>query len=238
MKKTLIETTSALAALFLSFILATGVSLATFAQDSGDTEDETASQETVPTEAQSLASIHAQLTVMTRLMDLSVTRGPQGEPGADGADGEQGPQGEKGDAGERGPQGLQGEQGPAGAQGIQGVPGPQGEPGAEGPAGPPGPQGDRGIQGCCFADYLTTDLPDYFARWGRGFPTVFGDRRKMGRRAGCRTAVGGSSRFAAPSLRCGPAGDPPPSIRRSASMAVSAAFGHGPIARRIVVSRA
>ena len=94
------------------------------------------------------------------------------------------------------------------------------------------------VTSCCFADYLTTDLPDYFARWGRGFPTVFGDRRKMGRRAGCRTAVGGSSRFAAPSLRCGPAGDPPPSIRRSASMAVSAAFGHGPIARRIVVSRA
>ena len=37
----------------------------------------------------------------------------------------------------------------------------------------------------------------------------------------CRTAVVASSRFAAPSLRYGPSGDPPPSVRRSASMAVS-----------------
>ena len=43
---------------------------------------------------------------------------------------------------------------------------------------------------CCFADYLITDLPDCFARWGRGFPAVFCDRRKRGRLAGCRTAVG------------------------------------------------
>ena len=91
---------------------------------------------------------------------------------------------------------------------------------------------------CCFADCLITDFPDYFARWVRGFPTVFGDRRKGGRLAGCRTAVGASSRFAAPALRSGPSGDPPPSARRSASMAVSAAFGHGPIARRIVVAGA
>ncbi len=50
--------------------------------------------------------------------------------------------------------------------------------------------------------------------------------------SGCRTAVDASSRCAAPSLRSGPSGDPPPSIRRSASMAVSRAFGHEPIARR------
>ena len=91
---------------------------------------------------------------------------------------------------------------------------------------------------CCFADCLITDFPDCFARWVRGFPTVFGDRRKVGRLAGCRTAVGASSRFAAPALRSGPSGDPPPSARRSASMAVSAAFGHGPIARRMVVAGA
>ena len=36
---------------------------------------------------------------------------------------------------------------------------------------------------CCFADYLITDLPDYVARWGGGFPTVFRDRRKLGRPA-------------------------------------------------------
>ena len=147
MKKTLIETTDALAALFLSFILATGISFAAFAQDSGDTEDETASHETVPTEAESLANIHNQLTVMTRLMDLSVTQGPQGEPGAEGPAGPPGPQGEPGEQGEQGPPGTQGERGPAGPQGIQGVPGLQGEPGAEGPAGPPGPQGAQGIQG-------------------------------------------------------------------------------------------
>ena len=43
---------------------------------------------------------------------------------------------------------------------------------------------------CCFADCLITDFSDYFARWVRGFPTVFRDRRKMGRLAGCRTGVG------------------------------------------------
>ena len=91
---------------------------------------------------------------------------------------------------------------------------------------------------CCFADCLITDFSDYFARWVRGFPTVFGDRRKMGRLAGCRTGVGASRRCAAPALRCGPSGDPPPCARLSASMAVSAAFGHGPIARRIVLAGA
>ena len=45
------------------------------------------------------------------------------------------------------------------------------------------------VPGCCFADYLITDLPDYFARWGGGFPTVFRDCRKKGRLAGCRTAI-------------------------------------------------
>ncbi len=55
---------------------------------------------------------------------------------------------------------------------------------------------------------------------------------------GCRPAVGASSRYAAPSLRYGPSGDPPPSARLSASMAVSGAFGHGPIARRLVVAGA
>ena len=43
---------------------------------------------------------------------------------------------------------------------------------------------------CCFADYLIIDLPDNFARWVRGFPTVFRGRRKMGRLVGCRTGVG------------------------------------------------
>ncbi len=86
---------------------------------------------------------------------------------------------------------------------------------------------------CCFADCLTVSFPDCFARQAGRFPGLFG--RFDEARAGCRTAVGASSRFAAPALRSGPSGDPPPSARLSASMAVSGAFGHGPIARRIVV---
>ena len=53
--------------------------------------------------------------------------------------------------------------------------------------------------------------------------TVFDGRRSptgtMG--AGCRMAVTESSRYAARALRLGPSGDPPPSTRRSAAMAVS-----------------
>ena len=84
---------------------------------------------------------------------------------------------------------------------------------------------------CCFADYLITDFPDYFVRSVRGFPAVFRDRRKVEGLAGCRTAIGASSRFAASALRSGPSGDAPRSARLSASIAVSGAFGHGPIAR-------
>ena len=89
---------------------------------------------------------------------------------------------------------------------------------------------------CCFADCLTVSFPDCFARQGGRFPGLFG--RFDEARAGCRTAVGASSRCAAPALRFGPSGDPPPSARLSASMAVSGAFGHGPIARHIVVASA
>ena len=103
---------------------------------------------------------------------------------------------------------------------------------------PDGVSGVRVFARCCFADSLITDFPDYLARWVRGFPTVLRDRRTMGRRAGCRTGVGVSGRLAAPSLRCGLGGDPPATIRRSASMATSAAFGPGPNARRLVVSGA
>ena len=51
---------------------------------------------------------------------------------------------------------------------------------------------------------------------------------------GCRTVVDASSGFAAPPLRSGPSGDPSPSIRRRAAMAVSRAFGHVPITRHNV----
>lgn len=59
-------------------------------------------------------------------------RGPAGDAGPAGADGERGP------AGEPGPAGAPGERGPAGADG---------QPGADGAVGPPGPQGLQGLQG-------------------------------------------------------------------------------------------
>ena len=60
---------------------------------------------------------------------------------------------------------------------------------------------------CCFADYLTGDFPDYLARRTGRFPGLLG--RFDGVLAGCRMAVGASSRFVAPALRCGPSGGPP-----------------------------
>ena len=54
---------------------------------------------------------------------------------------------------------------------------------------------------------------------------------------GCRLAGSASSRFAAPPLCCGPSGDPLPSIRRGAAMAVRQAFGHWPNPRREGVER-
>lgn len=59
-------------------------------------------------------------------------------------------QGPKGDTGEAGPQGLPGAtgaQGPAGPKGDQGNTGPQGLPGATGATGPQGPKGDTGATG-------------------------------------------------------------------------------------------
>ncbi len=64
---------------------------------------------------------------------------------------------------------------------------------------------------------------------GAVFGLFDGDRLRVAARPGCREAIGASSRFAAPSLRYGPSGDPPPSTRHSAAMAVSGAFGHWPI---------
>lgn len=76
--------------------------------------------------------------------------GPQGEKGDTGATGPQGP---KGDTGAIGPQGIQGPQGPkgeigaTGPQGIQGPQGPKGDTGATGPQGPKGDTGDTGPAG-------------------------------------------------------------------------------------------
>ncbi len=77
-------------------------------------------------------------------------KGPQGEPGPQGAKGEtgtQGPAGAQGNTGAAGPAGPQGNTGAAGTPGLQGPAGPQGDSGPQGPQGPAGPQGATGAQG-------------------------------------------------------------------------------------------
>ena len=76
--------------------------------------------------------------------------GPQGEPGLQGEQGIVGPQGSPGQAGEQGSQGeigTTGQQGPVGEMGETGLQGPQGETGPTGERGLTGPQGQRGPAG-------------------------------------------------------------------------------------------
>lgn len=63
--------------------------------------------------------------------DLGLVKGPQGDPGPQGATGPQGPQGQEGPVGPQGIQGPQGPEGPVGPQGIQGPQGVQGPPGSD-----------------------------------------------------------------------------------------------------------
>lgn len=98
----------------------------------------------------------SQFATKEELQNISLTPGPQGNPGEvgpQGLQGLQGPPGPKGETGERGPQGdvgprgadgLQGPQGIQGERGRDGEPGPRGERGEQGPAGLPGPKGDIG----------------------------------------------------------------------------------------------
>ena len=71
-------------------------------------------------------------------------KGPKGDKGDTGAQGEQGPKGEKGDTGAQGEQGPKGEKGDTGAQGEQG---PKGEKGDTGAKGDKGDKGDTGAPG-------------------------------------------------------------------------------------------
>ncbi|MCI7223665.1 YadA-like family protein, partial [Fusobacterium sp.] len=76
--------------------------------------------------------------------------GPQGEKGEKGEIGSTGPQGEKGEKGEiglTGPQGEKGEKGEIGLTGPQGEKGEKGEIGLAGPQGPAGKDGKNGIYG-------------------------------------------------------------------------------------------
>ena len=82
---------------------------------------------------------------------LAQVKGPQGDTGAQGPQGETGPQGPigptgpQGETGPQGPQGPTGPQGDTGPQGPQGPTGPQGETGPQGPQGPQGPKGDGNV---------------------------------------------------------------------------------------------
>ncbi|NOZ62762.1 MAG: hypothetical protein GXO74_13910, partial [Calditrichaeota bacterium] len=73
--------------------------------------------------------------------------GPQGEKGEKGDPGEVGPKGDKGDQGNQGQKGEQGEIGPKGEKGNQGEIGPKGDQGIPGPQGEKGDKGDQGARG-------------------------------------------------------------------------------------------
>jgi hypothetical protein len=94
--------------------------------------------------------------IVEHRVDLAISIGPagppgaQGPPGADGIDGALGPPGPQGDPGPQGgagPPGQDGAIGPQGPQGLQGDQGPIGPIGATGPQGDPGPAGGQGPQG-------------------------------------------------------------------------------------------
>ena len=85
--------------------------------------------------------------VDSKISEIELTPGPQGEKGEKGDKGEQGIQGipgEKGEPGIQGPIGLTGPKGDTGLQGPAGEQGPKGEPGEMGPAGQDGTNGVDG----------------------------------------------------------------------------------------------
>ena len=90
------------------------------------------------------------------------TPGPQGAPGAQGA---QGLPGDQGLPGPQGPQGLPGDQGPQGPQGAQGLQGDQGPQGAPGIQGPQGLQGDQGPFYISFGKSGALTVGTGSARW-------------------------------------------------------------------------
>ena len=87
----------------------------------------------------------------TRIDTISLTPGPQGPAGADGATGPQGP------IGLTGPAGADGATGPQGPAGADGATGPQGPIGLTGPQGPQGPAGTPAIMAIS-APSVTDDI--------------------------------------------------------------------------------
>jgi hypothetical protein len=93
------------------------------------------------------------IDVVEHVVDLAVSIGPAGPPGAQGPQGppgDEGPPGQPGPIGDPGPAGGVGPQGPPGldgADGLDGGIGPEGPTGPEGPIGPQGIEGEIGPQG-------------------------------------------------------------------------------------------
>lgn len=110
--------------------------------------------------------------VVTGVLVVEATPGPQGEVGPRGEVGPAGAQGESGPVGAtglmgstgklgpRGPEGVQGKQGRDGPQGRQGEPGRTGERGPVGPIGKAGETGARGLPGFDGADGVGVPGPD------------------------------------------------------------------------------
>lgn len=118
--------------------------------------------------------------------ELKGEAGPQGIPGADGAQGpkgDPGPQGIPGEKGEAGPQGPRGETGPQGERGLKGDAGPQGVPGekgADGAKGDTGPQGERGPQGIPGAQGIPGETGPQGERGPQGLKGDKGDPGQKG----------------------------------------------------------
>ena len=104
----------------------------------------------VPLPGRGLVFLAADGLLYTKRSDgvvIQLTAGPQGLPGADGAQGVAGPQGLPGADGAPGLPGADGAQGVAGPQGLPGADGAPGLPGADGAQGVAGPKGLPGADG-------------------------------------------------------------------------------------------
>lgn len=92
----------------------------------------------------SVEFITPEINITTEGISVPGERGPQGDVGPQGPQGDTGPQGA---VGPQGPQGATGPTGATGPQGPQGVKGDKGDPGDQGPEGPHGPPGGAVLSG-------------------------------------------------------------------------------------------
>lgn len=123
----------------------------------------------------SLNSLNKQLQVLRRqIMDIKLTRGPQGE------------EGDRGEKGDRGIQGIPGVTGSAGVDGVNGIDGVDGGQGLQGEQGEIGPSGEPGASGTPYWDriegedstptvlYLTSSEPEVLSTASPGNDETWG----------------------------------------------------------------